>query len=78
MVATDKTCPLSTAQVRSNFLESMIESKNFKLWFAQARVLHHALQGENIFFTGPAGSGKSYLLKEITRALREKHGVSIR
>ena len=35
MVATDKTCPLSTAQVRSNFLESMIESKNLKLLFAR-------------------------------------------
>lgn len=35
----------------------------------QQRVLEACLSGKNIFFTGSAGTGKSYLLKRIVAAL---------
>ncbi|CAG9788773.1 unnamed protein product [Diatraea saccharalis] len=35
----------------------------------QQRVLEACLSGKNIFFTGSAGTGKSYLLKKIVAAL---------
>lgn len=35
----------------------------------QQRVLEACLRGSNIFFTGSAGTGKSYLLKRIVAAL---------
>jgi hypothetical protein len=41
----------------------------------QERVLQAALRGVCLFFTGSAGSGKSFLLSHIIDALREKHGV---
>ncbi len=44
--------------------------------FLQGHVLQCALDGDSIFFTGPAGSGKSFLLKEIAKQLRAKYGVS--
>lgn len=35
----------------------------------QSRVLKAVLSGTNVFFTGSAGTGKSYLLKKIISAL---------
>ncbi|XP_011858766.1 PREDICTED: ATP-dependent DNA helicase PIF1 [Vollenhovia emeryi] len=35
----------------------------------QARVLNAVLSGKNLFFTGSAGTGKSYLLRKIITAL---------
>jgi len=32
------------------------------------------LSGQNICFTGSAGTGKSYLLRELITALQKKHG----
>jgi hypothetical protein len=40
----------------------------------QLDILHKVLAGESLFFTGAAGTGKSYLLKEIVDVLRQKHG----
>ncbi len=40
----------------------------------QQLVYDTALSGENVFFTAPAGTGKSFLLKRLVIALREKHG----
>ncbi|KAH9973993.1 hypothetical protein BGW80DRAFT_197266 [Lactifluus volemus] len=40
----------------------------------QMRVLRMVVdEGKNVFFTGPAGTGKSLLLKAIITALRKKH-----
>ena len=38
----------------------------------QRNVFEQAMSGGNIFFTGSAGTGKSYLLKQILGALPEK------
>lgn len=40
----------------------------------QEIVRDWALEGVSLFFTGPAGTGKSFLLKEIIRSLREAKG----
>lgn len=41
---------------------------------SQRRVLEEALSGNSFFFTGAAGTGKSYLLGHIRRALNAKYG----
>lgn len=38
----------------------------------QLAVLERVQQGDNVFFTGSAGVGKSFLLKEITRLLKSQ------
>lgn len=40
----------------------------------QQEVLDRILQGENIFFTGAAGTGKSHLFRAIIKALRSSKG----
>ncbi|KAG2142548.1 PIF1-like helicase-domain-containing protein [Suillus cothurnatus] len=40
----------------------------------QQRVLRLVESGKNIFFTGPAGTGKSVLLRAIIKLLRRKFG----
>lgn len=41
----------------------------------QERVLEVALSGANVFFTGSAGTGKSFTLRAVISALRHKHGA---
>ncbi|KAA0158621.1 hypothetical protein FNF31_00827 [Cafeteria roenbergensis] len=41
----------------------------------QARVLAAVSAGRSIFFTGPAGTGKSFLLRRAIESLRERHGA---
>ena len=36
-------------------------------------ICRAALSGKNIFFTGSAGTGKSYTLEKIVKLLRDKH-----
>ncbi len=38
----------------------------------QRAVVEACLSGRNVFFTGSAGTGKSYVLRAIVDALREK------
>lgn len=42
----------------------------------QEKVLEIACSGQSIFFTGAAGTGKSFLLHSIIDALRRQHGSS--
>lgn len=49
------------------------EESSFKLTAAQEAVVQMAVNGDNIFLTGAAGSGKTATLKEILRRIRKKH-----
>jgi hypothetical protein len=48
------------------------EDSSFELTAAQEAVVGMAMNGDNIFLTGAAGSGKTATLKEILRRLRKK------
>ncbi|CAG8450302.1 11068_t:CDS:10 [Racocetra fulgida] len=51
-----------------------ILEKLAELTSKQKRVMELALQGQNVFFTGAAGTGKSYLLQKLITSLQEKYG----
>ena len=47
---------------------------NTMIWNNEQRhILNLVKQGKSVFFSGPAGSGKSHLLKTIIQELRRKH-----
>ena len=52
------------------------EIKNSELNSEQKLIKKLVLKGESVFFTGSAGTGKSFLLKEIITALQKKYGKS--
>eukprot|EP01133_Synstelium_polycarpum_P012907 gene12907-15161_t len=43
----------------------------------QRAVVQRTLEGESLFFTGSAGTGKSFVLREIVRVLRFLHGEAV-
>ncbi|KAF8966322.1 PIF1-like helicase-domain-containing protein [Flammula alnicola] len=43
----------------------------------QTQILKLVQEGESVFYTGSAGTGKSVLLREIIKTLRKKHAKSI-
>lgn len=55
---------------------SMVTKAPPPLSVSQQRVLKAAMKGESFFFTGAAGTGKSYVLKQLPGALAEKHDES--
>jgi len=55
---------------------SMVAKPPMPLSVSQQRVLRAAMSGESFFFTGAAGTGKSYVLKQLPGALAEKFGES--
>lgn len=53
--------------------EAIDEIDGVKLSKEQLKFLNIAKEGKNMFLTGDAGTGKSYLLMEIIKSLRLKH-----
>lgn len=78
MVSATKYRKLKGKQVDRNFLFSDFNNNNGnsepKLNSEQNLVLQLVLQGQSIFLTGSAGTGKSFLLKKIITELQEKYG----
>ena len=56
--------------------DSTERKKNSKLTAEQNEILQAVLQGRNVFFTGSAGTGKSFLLKRILGALPPESTVA--
>lgn len=44
---------------------------------SQRRIVEAALEGQSFFFTGAAGTGKSYVIQTLEPLLREKHGDTV-
>jgi DNA replication protein DnaC len=53
-----------------------LEQRNVSLTEEQKQVLECALRGYSFFFTGSAGTGKSFALRVIVENLQLKHGYS--
>ena len=51
---------------------SLTKPKQYLLNEQQQAVLEEVLQGKNVFITGPGGSGKTFLIREIQRQLEAK------
>lgn len=59
-------CTPTTATAATNAAASSVHDED------QQAAIDAALNGESFFLTGSAGTGKSYVLKQIIRKLREK------
>ncbi|KAI3622451.1 mitochondrial dna helicase [Moniliophthora roreri] len=62
--------PAPLARDEGSISVSEIPGSTIKLSAEQKKVLDIVVAGGNVFFTGPAGTGKSVLLREIVRTLR--------
>ena len=52
---------------------TLAKPKQYLLNEQQQAVLEEVLQGKNVFITGPGGSGKTFLIREIQRQLEAKN-----
>ena len=64
--------PLSSSSSFSSQLERISKSD---LNAEQIQIAERALDGRNVFITGSAGTGKSFLLKYIIQELQSQHGL---
>lgn len=62
------------ADAGSKHLVSLIDDKDKKLSQEQEAVLSMVMNGTSLFYTGAAGTGKSFLLHTIIDRLRNKYG----
>ncbi len=61
----------TTPQKSKDFTDNML-SQELKFTEEQTRVIESALNGENLFVTGGAGTGKSMLLEKMIKELRSQ------
>lgn len=70
--------PSSSSDAAADFVpflggSSTSEAKDPELSTQQAGILRRIMEGENFFFTGSAGTGKSVLLRAIIKSFYEKN-----
>lgn len=51
-------------------------SSTVRLSHEQTKIIEHVMNGDNLFFTGSAGTGKSVVLRQLVKALHSKYGHS--
>jgi energy-coupling factor transporter ATP-binding protein EcfA2 len=59
----------------NELVESNEKHEEYKLNKEQELVEKLVLEGQNVFLTGGAGTGKSFLLRHLIKLLQEKHGA---
>ncbi|KAK4641670.1 hypothetical protein QC761_512930 [Podospora bellae-mahoneyi] len=70
--------PFTTNAKRAHQLDGELdEQAGPTLLPEQQDVVNHAVAGHNIFFTGPAGCGKSTVLREVRKRLEERMTVCV-
>jgi ATP-dependent DNA helicase PIF1 len=67
--------PSSSFDAAADFVpfQSTVEATDPELSTQQSEILRRIKEGENFFFTGSAGTGKSVLLRAIIKAFHEKN-----
>ncbi|KAK6453808.1 PIF1-like helicase-domain-containing protein [Scheffersomyces xylosifermentans] len=73
-LATQKPTVVDFSEESGEFTKNV---KPILLSAEQEYVLNQALNGESLFYTGSAGTGKSVLLRSMIKALRNKHKEGI-
>jgi hypothetical protein len=75
---TQTICPLPNPMsmtvplVSYTFFQHLPSTDLSELTDQQKSVIDLALQGHSVFYTGPAGTGKSYVLDKLVQVLRSK------
>lgn len=67
------TCQQGSLLVGSDCTDLSGEASSPSLTSEQLKVLDLVYQGKNVFFTGNAGTGKSFLLQHVIAALKKKY-----
>ncbi len=61
----------TTTRRKSSYLYVGTKPPEGELSSEQHRILEAVLKGENLFYTGPAGTGKSFMLEHTVYHLRQ-------
>ncbi|EGC37360.1 hypothetical protein DICPUDRAFT_97281 [Dictyostelium purpureum] len=76
----NETKPTTNKKTKSNKNETddLLEIEDFKLTDEQEKIVDLIVNGgKNVFFTGSAGTGKSFILQRLVLELRKKYPKSV-
>jgi len=64
-------CDISNLQIKNQ--KDSAKKRELQLSPQQSNIVNKCIQGENVFITGSAGTGKSFLIKHIVKCLRNRY-----